>query len=97
MTYLVYGIDKENREVIRELLKHDIVSRQSITEKDAKVLGLEKEANYVLIEGNEENIKKIIEIFNEEDIKECKEREEIYEKIKKEESEAAEGFGAIFG
>lgn len=97
MSYLVFIIEKENKEHIGELLNNDFVSRQSITIKDAKALGIEKEQSFVIIEGSEENIKKTREIFGQKGIKESNEKEEIYKKIKKEEEEAAEGFGAIFG
>lgn len=97
MSYLIYIIEKEKREVIKELLKHDLISRQSITEKDAKALGFEKEDTYLMIEGNEENINIIKNIFKEKEIIEMKNNEDIYNKIKEEEENAAAGFGAIFG
>lgn len=97
MSYLIFILDKENRDIVDEILKHDLISRQSITVKNAKALGINKEQNFILIEGSEENLKKTKEIFVDGKIKEEEKGEEIYNKIKKEESEAADGFGAVFG
>jgi len=91
MEYAVADVEKKTVEVI---LNDDFLSRQSITVKDSKLFGSEKDSSYVLIEGNDgikERLKKIgVNILEE------KKAAEVREKIKKEEDEAAGGLGFLF-
>jgi len=102
-------IETKNYSKLRDiLLKDDVVSRASITFKDAKSLS-DKEGYYCRISGTEEQCKKALELIKikpEEEGGEMielakevenKEGEEVIKKIKEEEEKATEGFGGIFG
>lgn len=102
-------IETKNYNKVRDiLLKDDVVSRASLTFKDAKSLS-EKEGYYCRISGTEEQCKKALELIKikpEEEDKEIvelakevenKEKKEVINKIKEEEERATEGFGGIFG
>ena len=145
--YVIFSVEKDNIGKADEILKDNIVSRQSIVIRDASALGIDNENRYILIEGNEDAIKKAEELFKdagkqsekeatneglhkeagkkvseeegvaEEKIEKTAEKLEkaeklfkevgkkvseeeaakIYDKIKKEEENAAEGVGFIFG
>lgn len=97
MVYAVFSVEKENLEKIDDVLKDELVSKQSIAIRDASALGLEKEVRYVLIEGNKEALKKAEELFKEIGEKEEeKEAKEVYGRIKEQEEDVAEGVGFIF-
>lgn len=95
MVYAIFSVKKENISKIDGILKDDVVSRQSIVVRDAGTLGVKKDAKLVLIEGNEEGIKRAEELFKEVGVKEKDKK--IYEKFKEEEKDVAEGVGFIFG
>jgi len=96
--YAIFSVEKNNVGKADEILKDDIVSRQSIAIRDAPALDINNENRYILIEGNEQAIKRAEELFKEIGKKENKkEAKEIYDKIKKEEENVAEGVGFIFG
>ncbi len=98
MTYVIFSVDNEKKNKIKEILSDDTVSRQSITQRDAKALKIEKEAQIVLIEGEDSALDKAKELFQEVgDLIEGSEAEEIYNKLKEDEAGAAAGVGFIFG
>lgn len=98
MTYVIFSVDNEKKNKIKEILSDDMVSRQSITQRDAKALKIEKEAQIVLIEGEDSALDKAKELFQEVgDLIEGSEAEEIYNKLKEDEAGAAAGVGFIFG
>jgi len=97
MPYAIYAVKKEHIGKIDEVLKDDLVSRQSIAVRDAKILGVEKEARMVIVEGTVEAIAKADEIF-----KPIADREKeddaakIYSAFKTQEDNVASGLGMIF-
>ena len=98
MGTIVFSIDNEHKGKIREITSDDLISRQSITIRDASALGFEAEEQIVVIEGEDSAIERSKELFK--DIgKEQDEAKtaEILEKLKSEEEGAAEGVGFIFG
>jgi len=133
--YAVFSVEKNNIGKADDMLKDDAVSRQSIAIRDASALGVDSENRYILIEGNEQAIKRAEELFkgieeklaekeigkgvkieSGEEFPEATEKKagevpkkeigkklpeeeasEIYDKIKKEEENVAEGVGFIFG
>lgn len=125
MVYAVFSVEKSDIEKANEVLKDDAVSRQSIAVRDASALEINGENRYILIEGNEQAIKRAEELFkgieesvgieSEEEPPEAtekkaeapkkeigkklpeKEAKKIYDKIKKEEENVAEGVGFVFG
>ena len=99
MTYVIYEVKTEEVGKINQMLKDDIVSRQSILTRDASSLGLDKEVSFVKIEGSEEGLKKAEEIAKELNFKKLdkKESDDINKKIIEQEDSAADGMGMIFG
>ncbi|MEW5761119.1 MAG: hypothetical protein AB1779_10190 [Candidatus Thermoplasmatota archaeon] len=97
MVYAVFSVEKEKSGRISEVLRDDIVSRQSIVIREAVVFGIEKNISYVLIEGSEEGIRRAKELFKDiGNIEEEKEAEKIYNYIKSTESSAEIGLGTVF-
>jgi len=78
------------------LLKDNFVSRASIIFKDGSFVN--KPGYYCYISGLEDQCKKAIALTNEMAKEaETKDRDEVIQKIKEEESRASEGLGGIFG
>jgi len=98
MSYVIFSVDKSQVSKVNQILRDDLVSRQSITMRDASALKIEKDVRFVLIEGTDEAIKKAEELFAEVGKKESDEdAKDIYSRLKSEESDVAEGVGLIFG
>ncbi len=94
--YKVFEIQRINVNKAKELLTDDVISRQSIFIRDAKAFDIDKDVQYILIEGSEEALKKASELFK--DIaNEPENKYEIYKNFKLQEESAAEGIGMIFG
>lgn len=96
---VVFFMSKDNYVSSKGMLYADeLVSRQSITVRESSSIGKDKEGYYVLIDGDEEAIKRAKKLLKEvaEELK-GKDAEEISGAIEGQESSAAEGFGAIFG
>jgi hypothetical protein len=96
--YAIFKVPVENKGKVDQLLKDDLVSRQSITVRDAAALSMEGKETYVLIEGSEEALEKADELFEEvgEKLKGT-DAETIYNNIKEKEAEAEGGMGLLFG
>ncbi len=98
MNYAIFCVEKTEASKINKILRDDLISRQSISIRDANALNIEKDVRYVLIEGNEDALKKADELFSETGKKLGeKDAKTIYDMIKTEESDAATGVGFIFG
>ena len=99
MSYVIFEVKSEEVGKINQMLKDDLVSRQSILNRDASSLNLKKDVSYLKIEGSEEGLKKAEEIAKELKFKKLnkKESDEINIKIKEQEDSAADGMGMIFG
>ena len=99
MSYIIFEVKTEDVKNINNVVKDDLVSRQSILTRDASALGIDKDVSYLKIEGSEEGIKKATDLAEEYDFKKLSEKdaEEINQKIIAEEEEAADGMGMIFG
>lgn len=98
MSYAIFSVEKTQASKINQILKDDLISRQSIAIRDAHALSIQKDVRYVLIEGSDDAIKKAEEMFSEVGKKEDeKEAKTIYDKIKSEEGDVASGVGLIFG
>lgn len=96
--YAIFKVPVENKGKADQLLKDDLVSRQSITVRDAQALEMEGKETYVLIEGSEEALKKADELFEEVGEKlGGEDAETIFNKIKEREAEAEGGMGLLFG
>ncbi len=98
MSYAVFSVEKTQASKINKILKDDLISRQSISIRDASALNIDKDVRYVVIEGSDEAIKKAEELFGEAGKKEDEEyAKSIYDKIKSQEGDVAQGVGMIFG
>lgn len=96
--YGVFIVEKQKIGKAEQVLKDDIISRQSIAIRDAIGIGINKEERYILIEGSEESIKKAEELFKDIGKRvEKDEEEKIYKKIKEQEDDVANALGIIFG
>ncbi len=98
MTYVIFEVKSENAGKINELIKDDLVSRQSILTRDSSSLDLKGNFLYLKIEGSEEGLKRAKKLAKELNLKKLdgKKAKEIDEKIKKQEDSAASGIGMIF-
>jgi len=96
--YAIFIADTEKKGKVDEILKDDVVSRQSITVRDAEALGLEEKGLLILIEGTEEALKRSEELFKDvaKKIPE-EEAKEIFSKFKAQEEDVAGSIGFIFG
>jgi len=80
------------------LWKDDVVSRQSITARDAKSLGMTGDERYVLVEGSDAGIARATEMLK--DFAKAlagAEAETVYRRFRAQDEEAASGMGLIFG
>ena len=78
--------------------KDDLVSRQSITSRDAKSLGLPGDDRYVLVEGSDVGIARATELLK--DLAHAlggAEADRVYRRFRAQDEEAASGMGLIFG
>jgi len=99
VTYIIFEVKTEDVGKINQMLKDDLVSRQSVLTRDSSSLNIDKDVSYVKIEGNNEGLKKAEKIAKELEFKKLnkKKAEEVNKKIEKQESSAADGMGMIFG
>ncbi len=95
MAYAIFSVKKEDIDKVDEILKDDVVSRQSIVVRNADALNIKKDVQFILIEGDQKAIKKAEELFK--GIGKKEKSKKIYEKFKEEENDVAEGVGFIFG
>lgn len=97
MAHVVIGVKKEFVSKVPEMLRDDLVSRQSIVTRDAAALDMKSELHLVVIEGSEQGVAKAREIFKEvgEPLPD-KEALEVLQKIKEQEEKASVGVGMIF-
>ena len=80
--YAIFSVEKGDIGKADEILKDNIVSRQSIVIRDASALGIDSEDRYILIEGNEDAIKRAEELFK--DTGKMSEKEATNEELHKE-------------
>lgn len=92
--FLVSGENKNKAE--QELKKDDLVSRGSITIREASSLGIKEEGYFIVIDASEGAMKRAEEIMKELGEK-YKEKEKVLKRIEEQESSAIEGFGNILG
>jgi hypothetical protein len=98
MTYVIFSIPGENKNKAKEVLKDDIISRQSITIREASALKIEKDVQFILIEGESTALDRAKDMFKDlGSVEEGSAAEHIYAKFKEDEAGAAEGVGFIFG
>ena len=99
MTYVIFEVKTEDVGKINQMLKDDLVSRQSILTRDSSSLSIDKDVSYVKIEGSKEGLKKAEEIAKDVKFKKLNKKKsgEVNKKIEEQEDSAADGMGMIFG
>lgn len=96
--YLLFSVELDKKNKIKEILTDDILSRQSITTRDASALNIKKNVQYILIEGSENALTHAKDLFKDiGTLEKSPERENIYKLLKAEEANVAVGVGFIFG
>ena len=96
--YGVFLFPSDAQSQAREALEDDLVSRQSISTRDAQALGTDLKGLLVVVEGEERAVGRFEELAG--DVARRltgTEAERAYNLLKKEEAEAAEGVGFLFG
>ncbi|HYY49222.1 MAG TPA: hypothetical protein VFA17_11180 [Thermoplasmata archaeon] len=96
--YRVLRFTTAAAEKVSVLLQDDVVSRQSVTARDAKSLGLSGNDRYVLVEGSEAALARAVELTK--GIAEPlsgTDADRIYRRFRSQDDEAASGMGLIFG
>lgn len=80
------------------LLKDDVVSRQSVTVRDARSLGLPGTDRYVLVEGSETGAARAVDLLKGiAQPLDGVEADGVYRRFRAQDEEAASGMGFIFG
>ena len=100
MTWIIFEAETKNRGKAEEILRDDLISRQSVLMRDAESLNYPEEVLFIKIEGSEGAVKKARELFETGEIGKAvnrKKAQSINEKIQAQESSAVQGMGFIFG
>lgn len=96
MPFRVYRFLPAQRAKLEEALGDDIVSRQSLTMRDARHFGVPGDHLYLFVEGTDAGLLRADAV-----LLEFGERapggEALYEMLKAEEDAAASGLGSVFG
>ena len=98
MAYVIFEVKTEDVSKINQVIKDDLVSRQSILVRDSSSLDIKGDFSYLKIEGSEAGLKKAEELAKEAGFKklDAKKAKEVDQKIKDQEDSAASGMGMIF-
>ena len=98
MSYMIFEVKREGTRKIDQVIRDDIISRQSITVRDASSLDIKKDITFVKIEGSDKAIKRAEMLFKEIGVKKIgkKDANLVNEKIASQDDSAAEGMGMIF-
>lgn len=98
MAYIIFEVKSELLGKINQIIKDDLVSRQSILTRDSNSLNIKGDCSFLKIEGSPEGLKRAEELAKEFEFKklDTKKAKEINEKILEQEDSAADGMGMIF-
>jgi len=96
--YRVFRVPSAQASRADVVWKDDLVSRQSITSRDAKSLGLPGGDRYVLVEGSDAGVARATELLKDLALALAgAEAERVYRQFRAQDEEAASGMGLIFG
>lgn len=96
--YRVFRLPANHSAKVDLLLQDDLVSRQSVTVRDGKSLGLEGDDRYLVVEGSDAAVARAAEL-----LKDAArplagtEAERVYRRFRAQDEDAASGMGLIFG
>ena len=99
MVYIIFEILKEKEGEMDILNKDDLISRQSLTVRDARSLGIEGDGIYLKIEGSKEALDRTEDLIKEHELGEKlseTDAQPINDTIMDEEESASEGMGMLF-
>ena len=98
MAYIIFEVKSELVGKINQMLKDDLVSRQSIITRDSNSLNIKGDVSFLKIEGSEQGLKRAEELAKEFEFKKLDEKKskEVNQKIEEQEDSAADGMGMIF-
>jgi hypothetical protein len=92
----VYRIKTSDRARLETALTDDILSRQSLTLRDARHFGVPGEAIFLFVEGAEAGVARADKVLLE-FAEHAPDAKTLLDLLKAEEDEAASGLGSIFG
>src|SRR2546421_10989971 len=95
--YRVFRLTQAKADQVNVLMADDVVSRQSVTVRDAKSLGLKGDDRYVLVEGSEAALARAVELLKGITPLKVAEAEDVYRRFRSQDEQAASGMGLIFG
>ena len=96
--FVIFSVPPEKRSKADEILRDDIISRQSIVMRDCSALGLKDLGFIIMIEGEEGAVKRAKDMFKEVGkVLEGTQAVDIYDRFRKESEDVASGVGLIFG
>ena len=96
--YRIFRVPAAQATQVDLVWKDDLVSRQSLTSRDAKSLGLPGDDRYVLVEGSDAGIARAKELLK--GLAHAlagAEAERVYQRFRAQDEQAASGMGLIFG
>ena len=95
--YRVFRLMSAQADQVNVLTADDVVSRQSVTVRDAKSLGLKGDDRYVVVEGSEAAVARATELLKGIPPLKGAGAEDVYRRFRSQDEQAASGMGLIFG
>ena len=95
--YRVFRLTPAQADRVSVLTADDVVSRQSVTVRDAKSLGLKGDDRYVVVEGSEAAVARATELLKGIPPLKGAGAEDVYRRFRSQDEQAASGMGLIFG
>ena len=95
--YRVFRLTPAQAEQVNILTTDDLVSRQSVTVRDAQSLGLKGDSRYVVVEGSEAAVARATELLKGIPPLKGAEAKDVYRRFRSQDEQAASGMGLIFG
>ena len=95
--YRVFRLTPAQADQVNVLTADDVVSRQSVTVRDAKSLGLKGDDRYVVVEGSDAALGRAVELLKGITPLKGAEAEDVYRRFRAQDEQAASGMGLIFG
>ncbi len=96
--YRIFRVLPADAAKIDDLLKDDLVSRQSVVVRDARSLGVEGQGTLVLVEGIDEALQRAAAVLDAGGTPlGAAEADAAYRRFKAQDEEAASGLGLVFG
>jgi len=95
--YRIFRLTPAQADQVNVLMADDVVSRQSVTVRDAKSLGLRGDERYVVVEGSEAALERATELLKGITLLKAAEADDVYRRFRSQDEQAASGMGLIFG